>query len=314
METPSSHKPLPSPWPHRFALLTALATVPLLFIGGLVTSTNSGMAVPDWPTTFGENMFLYPWSKMVGGIFYEHSHRLFGSLVGFLTILLAISLWVKEERQWLRWLGIVALGAVIVQGILGGLRVTLIKLDLAIIHACFAQAFFALIASLVFFTSTEWQTPVTQQTTPDAGRVQRLGIITTGLIYVQLIFGAILRHRGAGDILHIAGAVLVAVHVILLATRVGRNYSHLPVLVGSARFLRNLLIVQLLLGIGAYLGKFTQTGALLNPYVVALATTHVVIGALMLITSLIFTLRSYRLLLSHNLGLQPQELSKQASI
>jgi heme a synthase len=314
METPSLHTSQPSPWPHRFALLTAFATVPLLFIGGLVTSTNSGMAVPDWPTTFGENMFLYPWSKMVGGIFYEHSHRLVGSLVGFLTILLATSLWIKEERQWLRWLGIVALGGVIIQGILGGLRVTLIKLDLAIVHACFAQAFFALIASLVLFTSAEWRTPVVQQSTPDAGRVQRLGIITTGLIYVQLIFGAILRHRGAGDMLHIAGALIVAVHILLLAARVGRNYHHLPALIGSARFLRNLLVVQLLLGISAYLGKFTQTGAFLNPYVVPLATTHVVIGALMLITCLAFTLRSYRLLLPQTLGLQSQEFTKQASI
>src|SRR5215813_5978791 len=146
-----------SQWPHRLALLTALATVPLLFIGGLVTSTGSGLAVPDWPTTFGENMFLYPWSKMIGGIFYEHSHRLFGSLVGFLTILLAFSLWLGESRPSLRWLGIVALGAVIIQGILGGLRVVLLQQTLAIIHACFAQAFFALIASLVLFTSTEWQ-------------------------------------------------------------------------------------------------------------------------------------------------------------
>jgi cytochrome c oxidase assembly protein subunit 15 len=311
METLLSHNPLPSHWPHRFALLTAIATVPLLFMGGLVTSTNSGMAVPDWPTTFGENMFLYPWSKMVGGIFYEHSHRLFGSLVGFLTILLAISLWIKEERQWLRWLGLVALGGVVVQGVLGGLRVTLVKLDLAIVHACFAQAFFALIASLVLFTSVEWSTPVTQQTTSDAGRVQHLGILTTGLIYIQLIFGAILRHRGEGDFFHIAGAVLVSIHVILLVARVRRNYLHLPVLAGSVRFLRNLLIVQLLLGISAYLGKFTQTGVSLNPFVVPLATMHVVIGALMLITSLIFTLRSYRLLLSPTLGLQhSQELSK----
>src|SRR5262245_65461932 len=105
-----------SPWPRRLALMTAIATLPLLFVGGLVTSTGAGLAVPDWPTTFGYNMFLYPWSKMIGGIFYEHSHRLIGSVVGFLTILLAVTLWYKESRQWLRWLGIVGLGAVIAQG------------------------------------------------------------------------------------------------------------------------------------------------------------------------------------------------------
>src|SRR5262247_4893012 len=102
-----------SVWPHRLAVVLACATFPLLFIGGLVTSKGAGLAVPDWPTTFGYNMFLYPWSKMVGGIFYEHSHRLIGSVVGFLTILLAVTLWYKESRQWLLWLGIVALGAVI---------------------------------------------------------------------------------------------------------------------------------------------------------------------------------------------------------
>src|SRR5215510_11729438 len=99
-----------SPWPRRFALMTATATFPLLFVGGLVTSMGAGLAVPDWPTTFGYNMFTYPWSEMVGGILYEHSHRLFGSAVGLLTILLAASLWKLESRQWLRRLGGIALG------------------------------------------------------------------------------------------------------------------------------------------------------------------------------------------------------------
>ena len=220
----------------------------------------------------------------------------------------------RESRQWLRWLGVVALGAVIIQGILGGLRVTLLEQTLAIVHACLAQAFFALAASLVLFTSAEWRTPIVQQTAPDAGRVRRLGVITTALIYVQLIFGAILRHRGTADMLHIAGAIIVAVHVVLLATRIARNYNNVPVLVKTAYFLRNLLIVQLLLGIGAYLGKFTQSGVILNPYIVPLATIHVIVGALMLVTCLILTLRSYRLLTPYPLTLQSQTLSKQASL
>ncbi|MBM4256962.1 MAG: hypothetical protein FJ147_13825 [Deltaproteobacteria bacterium] len=314
METVSSPPPSLSPWPHRFALLTAVATLPLLFIGGLVTSTNSGLAVPDWPTTFGENMFLYPWSKMVGGIFYEHSHRLFGSLVGFLTIFLAASLWMKESRPWLRWLGIIALGGVIVQGILGGLRVTLLAQTLAIIHACFAQAFFALIVSIALFTSAEWRTPVVPQVATESGRIHRLAVITTGLIYVQLIFGAILRHRGEADVLHIVGALIVTIHIILLTSRVVWNYNHLPTLVKPAHFLGGLLIVQLFLGTGAYLGKYTQSGSSLNPYVVPLATMHVVVGALMLVTCLILTLQTYRLLTPHPPTLQSQALSKQASL
>ena len=133
-----------SAWPHRLALATAICTIPLLFIGGLVTSKGAGLAVPDWPTTFGYNPFLYPWSKMVGNIFYEHSHRLVASAVGFLTILLAIALWFREPERWLRVLGATALALVVIQGVIGGLRVVLLEQTLAVVHACLAQAFFAL--------------------------------------------------------------------------------------------------------------------------------------------------------------------------
>src|SRR5713101_8321665 len=106
-----------SRWPHRLAVVTAAATLVLIFVGGLVTNTGSALAVPDWPTTFGYNMFLYPWSRMVGGVFYEHSHRLIGSLVGLLTVAFAVSLWVTEQRKSVRILGLVAVAAVVVQGI-----------------------------------------------------------------------------------------------------------------------------------------------------------------------------------------------------
>jgi cytochrome c oxidase assembly protein subunit 15 len=305
---------LVSPWPHRFALLTAVATFPLLFIGGLVTSTGSGLAVPDWPTTFGHNMFLYPWSQMVGGIFYEHSHRLFGSLVGFLTILLALSLWYGESQPWLRKLGLIALGAVILQGILGGLRVVLLQQTLAIIHACFAQAFFALAASLALFTSTEWRTPVKKKMAEDASRVQRLGLFTAGFIYLQLIFGAILRHTGSWETLHFIGAVLVAIHVGLLTARTVRNHADLPVLLHATLLLCGLLVFQLCLGIAAYVGKYTTAGTSLQPYIVLLATSHVVVGALMFVICVRFALRAYRLLDQQPLVLQPQVLSPQASL
>ena len=143
-------------WPHRLAVVLGCATFPLLFIGGLVTSKGAGLAVPDWPTTFGYNMFLYPWSEMVGNILYEHSHRLVAACVGLLTIALAVALWFGERRTWLRWLGVTALLVVIAQGILGGLRVVLLQNTLAILHACLAQAFFALTVGLALFTSREW--------------------------------------------------------------------------------------------------------------------------------------------------------------
>jgi heme a synthase len=114
-------------WLHRLAVVLCCATFPLLFIGGLVTSKGAGLAVPDWPTTFGYNVFLYPWSEMVGNILYEHSHRLVASCVGLLTIALAVALWFGERRTWLRWLGVTALLVVIAQGILGDLRVVLLQ-------------------------------------------------------------------------------------------------------------------------------------------------------------------------------------------
>jgi cytochrome c oxidase assembly protein subunit 15 len=303
-----------SPWSHRLALLTAVATFPLLFIGGLVTSTGAGLAVPDWPTTFGYNMFSYPWSKMVGGIFYEHSHRLIGSVVGFLTVWLAATLWYKESRQWLRWLGIVALGAVIAQGVLGGLRVVLLQQTLAIMHACFAQAFFALAASLALFTSAEWKVRPVKKIATDASHVQHLGVLTSGFLYGQLILGAILRHTGEGADLHILGAALVTVHVLLLSARVCRNHRDLPTLGRSAVLLRSLLVLQLGLGLSAYLGKFTVSGVFLNPFVVILATSHVVIGALMLVTCVRLTLRAYRLLDKQQLDFATHFASEQASV
>jgi cytochrome c oxidase assembly protein subunit 15 len=314
MATPAPVSPSISPWPHRFALLTAVATFPLLFIGGLVTSTGSGLAVPDWPTTFGYNMFLYPWSKMVGGIFYEHSHRLLGSVVGFLTVLLAGSLWYSEPRQWLRKLGLIALAAVILQGILGGLRVVLLQQPLAIIHACFAQAFFALAVCLTVFTSAEWRTPSKKKAAEGAARVQRLGVLTAGFIYLQLIFGAILRHTGTWETLHFIGAAVVAIHVGLLTARTVRHHSDLPVLSRSALLLCVLLGLQLFLGLGAYIGKFTTVGGALQPYTVLLATSHVVVGALMFVTCVLFSLRAHRLLDHRSLFAQPQTLSPQASL
>src|ERR1044071_7792897 len=134
------------PWLNKFAWLTAVMTFLLLGLGGLVTSHEAGMAVPDWPTSFGYNMFALPFPKWWhgGNVFYEHSHRLFASGVGFLTTILAIWLWFKEPRKWLRWLGVLAFLAVVLQGVLGGLRVVLIKDQIGIFHATLAQLFFGL--------------------------------------------------------------------------------------------------------------------------------------------------------------------------
>jgi cytochrome c oxidase assembly protein subunit 15 len=359
-----------SPWLHRLAILTAVATFVLILVGGLVTSTDSGLAVPDWPTTFGYNMFLYPLSKTVSGflfsidpnlqadldnerlstalqqalerneisvsenviisveerggrwkltdgdnqrtytliksgdrldvyvhgVLYEHTHRLIGSTVGFLTIVLMVLIWLKDSRKWMKWLGVIALVAVIAQGVMGGLRVAHISRVLAIIHACFAQAFFALTASFVLFTSREWLETGQKIQTPEASRLRRLAIFTTSLIYVQLIFGAVLRHTGTRLDAHLLFAVLVTIHIFLLIRRILKDYLESQTLVRSALLLSGLLVLQLTLGIGAFLSEFTAFGEAMPPAAgIAIATAHVVVGALMLIISLVLTLSVFQL-------------------
>ena len=178
-------------------MLTAVCTFPLIFIGGLVTSHGAGLAVPDWPNTYGYNMFLFPPSKWVGNIFYEHGHRLFASFVGLLTTILAIWMWKKETRRWARWLGLIAFGTVLFQGILGGLRVVLLKQHIGIFHACLAQSFFCLVIALAFVTSRWWRTAA-QKLDSRAAILRTACLITTIVVFCQLALGATMRHTNSG--------------------------------------------------------------------------------------------------------------------
>ena len=232
----------------------------------------------------------------VHGVLYEHSHRLIGSIVGLLTIALMVSIWAKDARKWMKWLGVIALVAVIGQGVMGGLRVTNLSRVLAIIHACFAQAFFGLIASLALFTSRGWlQTSVKIDTTQTI-RLRRLALITLVLIYVQFIFGAILRHTGERLDAHLLFAGLVTIHIFLLLRRILKNHLENLAWVRLALLLGGLLAVQLALGFGAYLAEFTALGKGVSPVAgVTITTAHVAIGALMLIVSVILTLNFFHL-------------------
>ncbi len=251
------------------AAAVALSVFPLIWMGGLVTSHGVGMSVPDWPNSYGYNMFLFPPSKWIGGIFYEHTHRLLGTLSGYLSVALVASAWApgrrlgvrkvlgwftgvtfaitvlliatkiyliqtqsasyefiksfshiyvltgslalfsvlfwlardREERRWVRWLTVVQLVAIIIQGTLGGLRVTEVNTTLAIIHGCFAQAFFALTGFTTLVMTRWWQgTPFLGDTrTSDAGRrAVKVGAVLVVLTFGQLVLGATMRHNGAG--------------------------------------------------------------------------------------------------------------------
>ena len=190
-----------TPWLHRFAIVTAMATLVLIGFGGLVTSKGVGMAVPDWPNTFGYNMFLVPFDEWLGkfGIFEEHSHRLVASFVGLLTIVLSAWLWVKDSRKWVRLLGICALVLVVVQGVLGGLRVTEINQNLGLIHGAVAQLFLVLVCGIALVTSSWWRR-VNVSETDGASFAALKGFLVAVicLVFVQLLLGATMRHQHAG--------------------------------------------------------------------------------------------------------------------
>jgi len=187
---------LPKRLLHWSAVISTISVLGLICSGGLVTSHEAGMAVPDWPNSFGYNMFLFPISRWVGGVFFEHTHRLIASLVGLLTIGLCIATWLIEDRRWVKWLANVAVLAVIVQGVLGGLRVTEHNALLGLFHGCLAQSFLALMATLALVTSSFWIRLGTSG--PETRQLRTLSVAVTAMIFAQLVLGAAMRHSHAG--------------------------------------------------------------------------------------------------------------------
>jgi cytochrome c oxidase assembly protein subunit 15 len=268
---------------HLLAVLTAAATGGLIVLGGLVTNTGAALAVPDWPTTFGHNMFLFPWSGMVDGVLYEHSHRLLGALVGALTLALAAALWPRGGR--LRALGLVAVVVVVLQGVIGGLRVILMTDGLALVHGPLAHAFFALVVGLALATSTRMAAPAPVVDPATRG----LALAAAGLVYAQIVFGALLTHAGRLD-LHLAGAVAVFALLPVVTARLRRTGD--VVAVPAARLLLALLAVQLVLGVASYLARFSPLwipGGQLT--VLATPVAHRLAGGLILAASVVLALR-----------------------
>ncbi|MEM8865363.1 MAG: COX15/CtaA family protein [Planctomycetota bacterium] len=259
-----------SPWPHRWAVVLCCATFPLLWVGGLITTTDAGMAVPDWPNTYGYNMFAYPWQTWMFGpwdLFIEHGHRLLASLVGLLTIALLTVVCLREQRRWLVPLCVAALALVIFQGVLGGLRVVVNERLIAMAHGSTGPAFFALTCALVVLTSRSRQATKTEQTTNAVGHagLAKLATLTAGLAYLQLVLGASLRHVGASVgpwsfatlvKFHLAMAAIVAIHTLLVAWKTRRTPAASP----STRWIGGLLVVvvtaQVTLGFATWLAKY----------------------------------------------------------
>ncbi|MEQ8763143.1 MAG: COX15/CtaA family protein [Planctomycetota bacterium] len=289
---------------HRWALVTAGATFPLLMLGGIVTSLDVGLAVPDWPTTFGYQMFLYPIGKMLEstGVFWEHSHRLMGSLVGMLTIGLAtwitlsVYRWRTESRRWIFGLGIAALVGVCIQGVLGGLRVELLARELAVVHGAFAQAFFCLVVGIAVVTSKSWSEAAASAPAEAVHGLRRAALWTCAFVYGQLVLGALVRHFQVTVLFHALGAIVVALACVTLRRRVQRDFGGNGFLTKPARRLVHLLGLQVVLGIVTWIAtRHTVPGEQIPIADVVSATSHVLVGALLLMTAFVIKVRSHRI-------------------
>jgi cytochrome c oxidase assembly protein subunit 15 len=291
---------------HVYARLLAAATFVLIFAGGLVTSTGSALAVPDWPLSFGK---FFP--RMEGGVLYEHGHRMIAGTVAMMTLVLAVWAWRREDRRFVRNLALIAFGLVIFQAVLGGLTVLLLlPLAIAVSHAATAQAFFCLTVALALLTNPAWVALSEIESAGERPRLPVLAGVTTAVIYAQILIGAVMRHMGVGlaipdfplafgrllppldspdvqiNFAHRLGAIVVSLLVCWTAIQVMRFYRRQPLLRRPATALVGLLAVQITLG-----GL-----AVLSRRAVLPTTAHVAIGAAILATSLCLTLRAYRLI------------------
>lgn len=294
---------------HKYARFVVACTVLLILAGSFVTSTDSGLSVPDWPTTYGWNMLTFPMSKMVGGIFYEHGHRLIATTVGVLTIGLVVWLWLADSRRWLKWFGVAALGSIVAQGILGGLTVLFfLPPAVSTAHAGLAEIFFCMTVAIAIFTSPGWIAGYERAGADDA-TLRTLATTTTILIYTQILIGATMRHTGAGlaipdfpwmfghvipdhwsakiaiHFAHRAGAAVVTGFILATSIYVWRKQGDRPELARPAT------LILCLVGTQVMLGAFT----VLSRRDVWINSLHVVCGALVLTTSLVIALRSWRI-------------------
>jgi len=260
---------------HRLAQWTSLAAFVLIVAGGLVTSTGSGLAIPDWPLAYGQ--LVPPW---VGGIRFEYAHRLIAALVALLAVMLVIGLWRTQQHRSVRWFGLFALSGIVLQAVLGGLTVLQeLPRSLSIAHACVGSLVFCALASLAYVLSPSWSCPLTGH---GDSRLAHLTGATTGLLLLQLFVGAIRRHTGMGLTAHLIGAGLVSVSVVWMAFRVRRQHRRDPVVTRLIVWLVTLWCWQLLLGV---------VSAWFWPSVF-IRTAHQAGGVLLLATSVVLTIRT----------------------
>jgi cytochrome c oxidase assembly protein subunit 15 len=280
-----------NPTVHRFAVFVVLWTILLLIAGALVTSNDAALSVPDWPLSYGT---LTP--PMVGGIIYEHSHRVIAAGLGILTILLAIIIWVVEKRRWLRWFAIIAVLGVIVQAILGGqVVIRLLHYWLPVIHACFAQIVFAAVLSIAVFTSRWWVSEQPQFEDYGPLSIHAVALLNAAVIFLQVFLGAAFRHQDMPIWPHIVGAMAVLASVIWTSIVLRKRFSQSRELSKSRIMLHAIFGAQFLLGLGAYWSRLTTADAPQPvPLMIVLTVAHTVVGALVFAAAVVILLLCYR--------------------
>jgi cytochrome c oxidase assembly protein subunit 15 len=281
---------------HRFAIGLASLTVVLLIAGALVTSNEAGDSVPDWPLSFGR--WLIASEHFVANVRYEYSHRLIAGAVGVGTLLLAVLAFFLEKRGWVKKLTIIAVAGVVLQAVIGGIRVQFpeYKWLISVVHALVAQSFFGLLVAIAVFTSRGWIQR--REVRPDSGSppLRKLAAAAVAAVVVQLVLGAGFRHGAFGIIPHVVGAVGVTVLIATTSILVLRRHED-RFLARPAMLSLMFLVIQLSLGIGAYVARLRSVGdpQPLEP-MISLTAGHVVVGALTLATVLLLMLRCYRAL------------------
>ncbi len=280
---------------HRFAVFTVCWTVLLFVAGALVTSKDAALSVTDWPTSHGA--MVPPLSSLQGGDLFEFSHRAVAGGLGILTLILAVWLWVKESRIWLRWLGLVALLGVAVQAILGGqVVIRLLHYWLPVIHACFAQIVFGAVLGIAVFTSKWWVSEQPQLEDSGSPSIHSLTILNAAVIYLQVILGAGFRHKDIPIWPHIAGALLVLGMVIWTAVALRKRFAQSQELSRARILLHAIFGTQFLLGLAAYWSRLTTADAPQPmPVMVTLTVIHTVVGAILFAFSVLVVLACYRL-------------------
>ena len=277
---------------HRLAVILAASTFLLLIAGALVTSNDAALSVPDWPLSYGS---VAP--PMMGGIVYEHTHRLIATGVGLITVILAVLLWRKDERRWVRWLGVAAVGAVIAQGVLGGLTVLLdLHYGMPVAHACLAQIFFGLVVSLSFFTSRWWLVDHPQLGDRGTPSIHAVAIVNAVVVFLQVGFGAGFRHQDIPIWPHLVGAGAVLATITWTAALLHKRFEDSRELSLGRTLLHSVFGLQFLLGIGAWWSRVAYADAPRPmPAVVTLTVVHTVVGALVVAVSVAVVLLCYRL-------------------